>query len=132
MQVTLYSRASASGAVSGRFTTKRKTMIVIALTTSDPPTQYKPTLKSVFAFAVEPIIYGPAKPPSVPSELIRPIDAAALVPAKNFVGNVHNGGLAALTPKAVSDSPTIAITADEPPFAATAMPAAATRHAMAA
>src|SRR5260370_20243413 len=61
-----------------------------------------------------------------------PIDAAAAVPAKNVVGRHQSGGLAALTPNAVSERPAMARKADEPARAAKAIPAAPTRHAIAA
>ncbi len=80
----------------------------------------------------QPMISGPTNPPSVPRRLISPIDAAAAVPAKNVVGKLQSGGFAALTPNAVSESPAIATTADEPREPATAIPSAAIRHAIAA
>src|ERR1700721_805287 len=77
-------------------------------------------------------MYGPAKPPRVPSELISPLDAAAAGAAKKVVGRHQSGGFAALTPNAVSESPATARKAEDPARAATAIPAAPIRQAVAA
>ncbi len=61
-----------------------------------------------------------------------PMDAAAAVPAKKVVGRLQSGGLAALTPNAVSESPAMARKAEEPARAATAIPMAPMRQASAA
>src|SRR3984885_5675186 len=106
--------------------------MVKADTISVPPTRYSPRVKFPPAPFVEPTMYGPAKPPRVPSELISPIDAAAAVPAKKGVGRHQSGGFAALTPNAVSESPATARKAEDPPRAATAIPAAPIRQAVAA
>ncbi len=57
------------------------------------PTIYqRPALNDRVRVAKYPMISGPTKPPRFPTELIKPIDAAAAESLRNSVGTAQKGG----------------------------------------
>src|SRR5262245_55235232 len=63
-----------------------------------------PRRKSPDALCSHPIRYGPTKPPRLPTELMRPMPAAAASPRRNAVGSDQNGGVALYSPIAPIES----------------------------
>ena len=55
-------------------------------------------------------MFGAKNPPRLPSELIKPIPAAAAYPVRNSVGRVQKIGCMATKPIAANESPAIAST----------------------
>ena len=57
------------------------------------PNRYQsPTSNDRVRVAKYPMISGPTKPPRFPTELMRPIDAAAAESLRNSVGTAQKGG----------------------------------------
>src|SRR5439155_6842919 len=94
----------------------------------------RPRRKSPDAPCIQPITYGPTKPPRLPTELINPIPAAAPSPRRKAVGSDQNGGVALYKPIAPIASAASATSGasvnqlDPSPTAASAAHAATTRR----
>src|SRR6516165_12668626 len=58
----------------------------------------RPSVVSPVASLIQPMAYGPTKPPRLPIELINAMPPAAAEPVRKPVGRVQNVALAAYTP----------------------------------